>query len=76
MNRPMTSGPMPFTSRQDLVVAMAADLVFYDAFRSETDAIRSLYGTRRYNMGYIMLCIDDARQLAFQTVVAREMSDG
>ena len=60
--------------RKDLVEAMAADLVKYDAFRVEADAIRSLYGTRRYPIGDIMSCIDDARAVAFQDVVAREMA--
>ena len=62
-----------FTARRKTVERMAADLVRFEAFRSETDAIRSLYGAG-YPMLDIVVCVDDARQAAMQQVVAREMS--
>lgn len=58
--------------RSDIVKRMAVDLVRFDAFRTEPDAIRSLHGAR-YSMGDIVMCVDDARQAAMSDVVAREM---
>lgn len=66
------SGP---TKRQRLVSDMASDLIRFDAFRSEDEAIRSLYGTGRYQTFDIMALIDDARQVAMCEVVAREMGE-
>ena len=68
----LIDGPVVNVHRSDIVKRMAADLVRFDAFRTEPDAIRSLFGNG-YGMGDIVMCVDDARQLAVQTVVAREM---
>lgn len=59
--------------RSELVKRMAADLIKYDAVGNEQDSIRSLFG-RGYSMVDIVMCIDDARQVAMQEVVAREMA--
>ena len=61
------------TRRARLVKCMAADLIRYEAAHNEPDAIRSLYGTRRYQMADIVMLIDDARQAAVQEIVAAEM---
>ncbi len=61
-------------SRTDMVERMAQDLVRFDSFRCESDAIRSLFG-RGYSMVDIVMVIDDARQVAMQDIVAREMSE-
>lgn len=58
---------------QDLTQRMADDLVRFNAFSNEQDSIRSLYGTRQYKMVDIMALIDDARQIAMQSVVAKEI---
>lgn len=58
--------------RSEIVRRMAADLVRFDSFRTEPDAIRSLHGAR-YSMGDIVMCVDDARQAAMSDVVAAEM---
>jgi AmiR/NasT family two-component response regulator len=59
--------------RKAKVEQMAKDLVRYDAFHNEADAIRSLFG-RGYGMADIVMLVDDARQVAMQDVVAREMA--
>jgi hypothetical protein len=59
--------------RQHLVQMMATDLVAYDALHNEQDAVRSLYG-RGYRTPDIMSLLDEARALAFQDIVAKEMS--
>lgn len=59
--------------RSDIVKRMAVDLVRFDAFRTEHDAIRSLYGSRSYSMADIVMCVDDARQAAMSNVVSAEM---
>lgn len=59
----------------DIVAAMAADLTRFDAFTDEADAVRSLMATGRYGAFHILRFIDDARQLAMQGVVAREMGE-
>lgn len=60
-------------SRADVVKRMAADLVKFDAFRDEGDAIRSLMH-RQYSPFDVLRYVDDARQVAVQDVVAREIS--
>lgn len=59
--------------RSELVARMARDLIKYDAIGNEQDSIRSLFG-RGFSMVDIVMCIDDARQVAMQEVVAREMA--
>jgi hypothetical protein len=59
--------------RIGLVARMAADLVRFEAHGSEPDAIRSLFGAG-YPMADIVMLVDDARQVAMQEVVAREMA--
>ena len=59
--------------RQSMVRQMARDLVRYDAHANEADSIRSLFG-RGYSMVDIVILIDDARQVAMQEIVAREMA--
>lgn len=60
-------------SRHAIVTRMAGDLIKYDAFQNETDAIRSLM-SRGYSPFDVLRFVDDARQAAMQRVVAREMS--
>lgn len=60
---------------QELAQRMADDLVRLDAFQQERTAIRVLFESRQYKMLDIMALIDDARQIAMQDAVAREMSD-
>lgn len=55
------------------VMNMAAHLLKRDAFRTESDAIRSLLGNG-FNISEIVLLVDDARQAAVQAVVAAEMA--
>lgn len=59
--------------RKALIERMAQDLVRYEAYQNEADAIRSLFG-RGYTMADIVMLVDDARALAFQDIVAKEMS--
>jgi hypothetical protein len=59
--------------RKDLVARMAADLIRYEAIGTEADAVRSLFG-RGYSTFDIGLLAGEARMLAFQEIVAREMS--
>lgn len=65
-------GALLYLGRQEIVARMAADLVAADSFHDEREAIRSLFG--KYPYFQISLLIDDARQVAVQDVVAREMS--
>jgi len=65
----------PRTRRQALVEQMAADLVRWDAFRNEGDALRSLIFSERYTSFDVVTCLDDARQAAEQTLVAQVMSE-
>jgi len=69
----LLDGPL-VDSRRDLIERMAADLVRYEAHGNEPDAIRSLYGTRRYQMVDIVMLVDEARQVAMQEIVAAEMA--
>ena len=59
-------------SRAETVKKMAAHLLQFDSFRTESDAIRSLFG--HYPMFDIAVLVDDARQVAMQKTVATEMS--
>ena len=59
--------------RQVMVERMAKDLIRYDSYQNEADSIRSLFG-RGYSMTDIVMIVDDARALAFQEIVAMEMS--
>lgn len=62
--------------RLELVERMADDLVKWDAWRNEHDAFRSLIWSNRYPSSMeVSCCLDDARQLAAQIVVAKEMSE-
>ena len=69
----LSQQPLP---RSQVTALMAADLVRLDAFRSEADAIRALMALKLYTTFEIMTCVDDARQAAVQSLVAREMADG
>jgi hypothetical protein len=60
--------------RKDLIERMAADLVRFDAAHNEADAIRSLYG-RGYEIRDVVVLINEARMVAFQTIVARELME-
>lgn len=62
----------PTTSRAETVKNMVAHLLQFDSFRTESDAIRSLFG--RYPMFDIAVLVDDARQVAMQETIAVEMS--
>jgi hypothetical protein len=73
---PLFDGPLLAAAtmrRGDLVQRMAADLVRLGTAQGERDAIRSLFGCG-YAMADIVMLIDDARALAFQEIVAAEMS--
>lgn len=59
--------------RENLARLMAEDLVERDAWHTEGEAVRALYRTRKYKMGDIMALVDDVRQIAMQTLVAKEM---
>jgi hypothetical protein len=70
----LIDGPLIFAgSRRELVERMAADLIRFDAWHDEHEAIRSLYG-HGYPMVDIVMLIDDARQVAQTSVVAEAMS--
>jgi hypothetical protein len=69
----LVDGPLLPVRRKTLVERMAKDLIRYDAVTPEADSIRSLFG-RGYSMVDIVMLIDDARQVAMQAIVAREMS--
>lgn len=58
--------------RKAIVLAMAAELVRFDAFQCEGSASRTLHN-RGYRASDIFMMIDDARQVAMQSVVAEEM---
>lgn len=60
-------------NRSETVARMAKDLVAFDSFRDERDAIMSLVG--KYPSVQICHLIDDAKQAAMQSVVAREISE-
>ena len=63
--------------RQELVQRMAADLVKAGAAPCvREDCVRALFYTASYHSVDIALLVDDARQVAVQEVVAREMGDG
>lgn len=61
-------------NRAALIEAIAKDLIRYDALACEQDSIRSLFG-RGYPMVDIVMLLDDARQVAMQEIVAKEMSE-
>ena len=71
---PLIDGALPTQSKSEIVAEMAAILVGADAFQTEAGALRVLMDTRAYPAFELMLHIDDARQLAAQEVVAREMA--
>jgi hypothetical protein len=60
-------------NRDEVVERMAACLVKYDAFRTKGDAVRTLLA-KRFPSLEVARYLDDARQLAMQSIVAREMS--
>lgn len=61
-------------SRTAVVEMMADDLVEFDAYAVEADAIRALVFWGRYTTLEVMHCLPDARRAAMQRAVAREMS--
>lgn len=63
----------PAARREQVVARMAKDLIAYDAFRIEADAIRALM-SREYSPFDVLRFVDDARQVAMQEIVAKEMS--
>jgi hypothetical protein len=63
----------PATYRQQLIESMARSLQEAGTAGDERDAIRSLFGNG-YAMADIIMLLDDARALAFQEIVAKEMS--
>lgn len=58
--------------RRALVERMASDLVNHDAAQIERDAIRFLT-SNGYAASDVFMLVEDARAVAFQTIVAREM---
>lgn len=79
-NFPLRDGPLLSRSRSEVVAAMAADLVRLDAWRNQHDAFRALLWQRDasnrpvYNSFEVSRYLDDARQMAMQSAVAREMA--
>jgi hypothetical protein len=73
MNLFLPDGPLAAAraAREATVHAMAADLIRFESFHTTSDAVRSLMG--HYKAMEIALYADDARQVAMQGVVAREM---
>ena len=59
----------PSVTRRDVVERMARDLVKFDAFNNEADAIRSLMWSRRYSPYDVVVLVDDARQAAYQQTI-------
>lgn len=72
---PPIDGPLTGESRAQIVALMAEDLRKYHAFTSEADAVRSLLATQRYSAFHVLRFVDDARQVAMQETVAKEMSE-
>jgi hypothetical protein len=75
MNSFLIDGPLmsTFDRRKAMIERMAKDLVKFDAAQNEADAIRSLMA-RGYSPFAVLRYVDDARQVAFQSIVAREMA--
>jgi uncharacterized membrane protein len=69
----LIDGPLVLVDQTEVVKRMGAQLMTDDAFRNRTDAMLSL---RRagFDTLEIVLNLDDARQVAVQTIVAREMA--
>lgn len=61
------------TRRREMVARMAADLVRFDAFRTEADAVRTLYGGG-YGSFNVALLAGEAMFEARQAVVAGEIT--
>jgi hypothetical protein len=70
---PLIDGPL-CEPRDQLIARMAADLVRFDAFHNREDAVRALMWRKDYSPFLVMRFADDARQVAMQDVVAREMA--
>jgi hypothetical protein len=72
----LVDGPLADTQspRDAIVEKMANDLVRAGNPGNERDAMRTLRD-QGYYAADIIMCIDDARQVAMQGVVAREMSE-
>ena len=68
----LIDGPLVVVNRKERVEQMAAALIEAATFGDERDAIRSLIG--RFTPVDVMMLVDDARQVAVQSTVAREMS--
>jgi len=60
--------------RTELIERMANDLIRFEASYNEADAVRSLWATGKYETVDIMALVGDARMVAFQEIVAREMA--
>lgn len=75
----LLEGPLSIAAglskRQRLVSDMAQALLKYDAFRNEADAFWTLQNREMWSTYDIIVCIDDARQVAMQEIVAKEMSE-
>ncbi|XUM21012.1 hypothetical protein ACRAVF_26990 [Bradyrhizobium oligotrophicum S58] len=65
----------PRAQRQQIVEEMARRLLIGEAFRNEADALKSLLQAQRWSAFQILNCIDDARQVAAQDLVAQVMGD-
>lgn len=73
-NYPLFDGALALAGeRRDRVEKMAADLIRLDALANEEDAVRALFGNG-YSTSEIYMLLDDARYLAQQEIMAREMS--
>jgi hypothetical protein len=72
----LLEGPLIAPRKEDssvMIFSMAADLIEADAFRDHRISFHTLV-LRGYNSFYVSSLIDDARQVAMQSVVAAEMS--
>lgn len=63
----------PRVKRQQIVEDMASRLRQGETFRNEADSIKSLMACDRWSAFQILNCVDDARQVAAQEVVAEIM---
>ncbi len=68
----LVDGPVVEVNRADRVAQMAKTLIELSTYADKDDAILSVRG--KFSAVEIMMMIDDARQVAMQHVVAREMS--
>ena len=72
----LVNGPLMTAQarRREIAEAMAADLLRTNTVLNREDAVRMLR-TAGYSIFDVHLLVDDARAVAFQEIVAKEMSE-